>query len=468
MPARQSHAGGPLPVRPPEPAATLDPAVLALQALLRVERDSRRAATLAELHDLVANETRPLVGARQVFVLAHDPAGGTMRVAAVSNLTAIDREAPFVQWIEALVARHLAGAQGSRRDAAVLDLAAEPTEPGDHAAHYPFPHVLALPLGDRAGSPLGLLLLAREMPWDEDAQRVAERLAECYAHSWAAFRRPSLAFAKLRRPGALGMAGLGLLVALAVTPTHITALAAFAIVPDRPFIVAASADGTVESVMVEPNSEVAAGQVLYTTVATQAKDNLVVAERAMAVAEAKWKQFRQAAFAEPQAKRELAAAEAEVELRRAERDYARDLVERTVTRAPRAGLVIFDDGNELVGRPVVTGQRLMAIADKSRVLARIDVPVDDSIVLDDGARVRLFLDSAPTRAVEAVLAHASHEAQMTPANLYAYRADARLAAGEAVPRLGVRGTAEVYGPRSSVLLYLFRRPLSYVRQHYGL
>ena len=139
-----------------------------------------------------------------------------------------------------------------------------------------------------------------------------------------------------------------------------------------------------------------------------------------------------------------------------------------MARAPRAGLVIFDDANELVGRPVVTGQRLMAIADRARVLARIDVPVDDSIVLDDGARVRLFLDSAPTRAVEAVLAHASHDAQMTPGNLFAYRADARLSPDEAVPRLGVRGTAEVYGPRSSALLYLFRRPLSYVRQHYGL
>lgn len=452
------------PARQPDQPAAVDPAVAALQMLLRVERDARRAATPAELHDLVGNETRPLVGARQVFVLAHDPVSGAMRVAAVSSLTAVDREAPFVQWIEALVARRLAGAT----QPATLDCGDEPAEASDHAAHYPFPHLLALPLADRAGAPLGLLLLAREAAWDEDSRRVAERLAECYAHAWSGFRRPSPAWSTLKRPGTIGMAALGVLALLALTPTRITALAPFSIVPDRPFVVAASGDGTIETVAVEPNSLVAAGQVLYTTVSTPLRDNLVVAERAMAVADAKWKQFQQSAFVDPQAKRELAAAQAEVELRRAERDYARDLVERTVTRAPRAGLVIFDDANDLVGRPVVTGQRLMAIADRTRVLARVEVPVDDAIVLDDGARVRLFLDSAPTRAVEAALAHASHEAQPTPGNGLAYRADARLAADETVPRLGLRGTAEVYGPRSSLLLYLFRRPLSYVRQHYGL
>ncbi len=464
-PSAAPSSAAPRLIRPASDPA-IDPAVAALQALLRVEGDARCAETPGDLHYLIANEMRPLVGARQVFVLANQAgaADGTAIVTAVSSLTSVDREAPFVQWIEELAARRLTGL----RAPAVLDLADEPADAGDHAEHYPFAKLLALPLADRSGAPLGLVLLARETPWDDEARRVGERLAECFAHAWGAFRKPPLALARLRRPGTFGGLAVLAVVVLSLTPTHITALAGFEVVPDRPFVVAASGDGTIETVAVQPNSQVAAGQVLYTTVSTTLRDNLVIAERAMAVAEAKWKQFRQAAFADPQAKRELAAAEAEVELRRAERDYAKDLVERTVTRAPRAGLAIFNDANDLVGRPVNTGQRLMAIADPARVMARIFVPVDDSIVLDEGARVRLFLDSSPTRAVEAVLEHASHDAGMTDANLFAYRADARLDPGAAVPRLGVRGTAEIYGPRSSLLLYLFRRPLSYVRQHYGL
>ncbi len=349
-----------------------------------------------------------------------------------------------------------------------LDLADESASHGDHAEHYPFTQLLALPLADRAGRPLGLILLARENEWDEDACRIAERLAECFAHAWAGFRRPPAALHRLRKPGVVAAGGLALLVVLALTPTHVTALAPFEIVPDRPFIVAASSDGTIESVAVQPNSTVAAGAVLYTTVSTTLRDNLVIAERTVAVAEAKWKQLRQAAFLDPQAKRDLAAAEAEYELRRAERDYARDLLDKTVTRAPRAGIAIFNDATDLLGRPVQTGQRIMEIADREHVVARVAVPVDDSIVLADDARVKLFLDSAPLHAVEARLDHASHGAEMGENNVFAFRAEARLSPDAAVPRLGVRGTAEVYGPRSSLLLYLFRRPLSYVRQHVGL
>ena len=447
----------------PPPLNVADPAVAALQVLLRIERDARRCASVADLHYLAANEMRPILGARQVFVLTDE--GGLRTVAAVSSITTVDREAPFVQWIEGVVARRVpAQATSSVR----LDLGDESASHGDHADHYPFTQLLALPLVDRAGRPLGAILLARENEWDEDAGRIAERLAECFAHAWASFRRPPAALHRLRKPGVVAAGGLALLVVLALTPTHVTALAPFEIVPDRPFIVAASSDGTIESVAVQPNSTVAAGAVLYTTVSTTLRDNLEIAERAVAVAEAKWKQLRQAAFLDHQAKRDLAAAEAEYELRRAERDYAQDLLDKTVTRAPRAGIAIFNDSTDLLGRPVQTGQRIMEIADRDHVTARIAVPVDDSIVLGDDARVKLFLDSAPLPAVEARLDHASHGAEMGENNVFAFRAEARLSSDAAVPRLGVRGTAEVYGPRSSLLLYLFRRPLSYVRQHIGL
>ncbi len=447
----------------PPPIALADPAVAALQVLLRIERDARRAACVADLLYLVVNEVRPILGARQVFVLTDG--AGRYTVAAVSSVTTVDREAPFVQWIEDVVARRVPSSAAST---VRLDLADESASHGDHAEHYPFAQLLALPLADRAGRRLGLILLARETEWDEDACRIAERLAECFAHAWSGHRRPPAALQRLRKPGFVAAAVAAGLVVLALTPTHVTALAPFEIVPDRPFIVAAFADGTIEGVAVQPNSTVAAGDVLYTTISTTLRDNLVIAERTVAVAEAKWKQLRQAAFLDASAKRDLAAAEAEYELRRAERDYARDLLDKTVTRAPRAGIAIFNDATDLLGRPVQMGQRIMQIADREHVMARIAVPVDDSIVLEDGARVKLFLDSAPLHAVEARLDHASHGAEMGENNVFAFRAEARLSADAAVPRLGVRGTAEVYGPRSSLLLYLFRRPLSYVRQHVGL
>ena len=445
------------------PVAAVESEVHALQALLRLERDARRAPSEAELFYLIANETRSLVHGRQFFVVARD--ADRYRIEAISSVSAVDREAPFAQWFEAMLARRFAAFPV---EAVAFDLADEPVEDGDHAANYPFGQILVLPMTTRAGQALGALVIARESAWDEEGLRVGERLRETYAHAWSHFRRqPKLSYRMIRPARAGGLALLAFVV-LGLMPTSLTALAPFEIVPDRPFVVAASSDGIIESVEVQPNTEVSEGQVLYRTVSTSPRDALVIAERAMAVADAKWKQYLQAAFIDPQAKRELAAAQAEFELKRAERDYARDLLDKTIVKAPRTGIVIFNDANDLAGRPVSTGQRIMEIADRRHVMVRINVPVEDSIVLRDGARAKVYLDSDPLHAVEATIAQASHGARLIEGNLFVYRADARLAADAEVPRLGVRGTAEIYGPRTSMLLFLFRRPLSYLRQHFGL
>ena len=34
-------------------------------------------------------------------------------------------------------------------------------------------------------------------------------------------------------------------------------------------------------------------------------------------------------------------------------------------------------------------------------------------------------------------------------------------------RIGLQGTAKIYGERVSVFFYIFRRPISYVRQFFG-
>ena len=463
-PIRIDTANGPGPVRArAEPARPVEPEVAALQALLRLERDARRASSEADLFYLIANETRTLLQGRQFFVLARD--AERYRVEAISSVTAVDREAPFVQWFEALMARRFAVPP---TEGLAFDLADEPVEDGDHAAHYPFGHILVLPMTTRNRQALGALVVARESAWDEEGLRVGERLRETYAHAWSTFRRQPKLSRRMIRPAQAGGLALAAFVVLGLTPTSLTALAPFEIVPDRPFVVAASSDGIIESVEVQPNTEVADGQVLYRTVSTSLRDALVIAERAMAVADAKWKQYLQAAFVDPQAKRELAAAQAEFELKRAERDYARDLLDKTVVKAPRAGILIFNDANDLAGRPVSTGQRIMEIADRAHVLVRINVPVEDSIVLREGARAKVYLDSDPLHAVEATIAQASHGARLIEGNQFVYRADARLVSDAEVPRLGVRGTAEIYGPRTSLLLFLFRRPLSYMRQHFGL
>ena len=109
-----------------------------------------------------------------------------------------------------------------------------------------------------------------------------------------------------------------------------------------------------------------------------------------------------------------------------------------------------------------------------RVGVSPELAVADSVVLAPGAHVKAFLDSDPLNAVPAKLVRIDYQAHLSEANVAAYRIVAEINGVEptanrpAAPQLGVRGTAQVYGPTAPLALYLFRRPLSALRQWTGL
>jgi len=158
---------------------------------------------------------------------------------------------------------------------------------------------------------------------------------------------------------------------------------------------------------------------------------------------------------------------ARVLLREAERDYISSQVARKDVRAGRDGVAVFRDASDLEGRPVTAGERVMLVAGPYETELRIELPVADAVVMEPGAPVRLFLDRDPLSPVDAVLEYAGYEAQMSSAKVLSYRLVARFADGVS-PRIGLRGTAKVQGADVALFLFLFRRPLSALRQWFGL
>ena len=166
---------------------------------------------------------------------------------------------------------------------------------------------------------------------------------------------------------------------------------------------------------------------------------------------------------------DLGIARAELALRTAERNFARDMFEKSVIVAPNAGVALFGDRKDLIGRPLATGDRLMEIADPHLVELRIDLPVSDALVLEPGARVKAFLDSDPLHPREAVVMRFDYQARLNETRMAVVRVTAELGEQEKdIPRLGVRGTAQIYGAVQPLILVLLRRPLSAIRQGLGI
>ncbi|MGB4864627.1 MAG: HlyD family secretion protein, partial [Hyphomicrobium sp.] len=187
------------------------------------------------------------------------------------------------------------------------------------------------------------------------------------------------------------------------------------------------------------------------------------------VAEARLKQSNQVAFSDPRGMHEIGIARAELALKIAERDFARDLLEKSEIRAQRDGIAMYSDKRDLVGRPVAVGERILEVADASALEARIDLPVADAITLSTGARVRLFLDSDPLSPWGATVRRADYKAKVGESDVVAFRvvADITLETDRPLPRLGVRGTAQISGDQVSLGYFLFRRPITAMRQWLG-
>ena len=433
--------------------------------MLRIEAMARASADLVDLRHLMVNETRKLTRARQIFVV--ELSRGRPVVSAVTGVGVVDPRS--------LLADSVAGMIGTIEREHGLDPLREITLPAfcdpasELASAYPFRELLWLSLTDRSGQAFAGLLLAREMPWGRDEIAIARRLADTYAHAWGEVTGAPRLRSRAALPRAWRWLAALATAALLMVPVPMTALAPVEIVAAQPFIVAAPLDGVIETIEIDPSAPVKEGDVLVRFTDTTLRNRLEVAAREVAVADARVKQATLMAFNEQKGRHELGIAQAELELKRAEQAFAADLLARAHVRAPRTGIAIYPDRRLLIGKPVATGERIMEIADPAAVEARIDLAVPDAIALKPDSDVKLFLDIDPLRARAGRVIRSDYRARPNDNDVLAFRTVARLEHDDRpLPRIGLRGTAQITGDPAPLGLLLLRRPLSALRQWLGL
>ncbi|MES2821616.1 MAG: HlyD family efflux transporter periplasmic adaptor subunit [Pseudomonadota bacterium] len=423
---------------------------------LTLERQARAAKDADSLAYSLVNDGQALFGFRHAALLIGN------RVRALTGVSLVEPHAPFVAFVERACAQLLK--QQRLAAPAVIDLQQLDDQAQADGQALSAVQVFWLPLCDRAGVPFGGLWLARARPWSEAEQALLVALGDGYGHAWLALQ-PRTPW-RQRWPRKRVLVALAVAALLLLIPVRQSVLAPAEVVPLGGQVVAAPLDGVIAEFLVEPNAQVEPGDLLLRFDATSLKAQADVAERTLAVAEAEQRANAQRAFADAESGARLDLLVARVEQKRAERDYARDLLARSEVRAERAGIAVFADAERWLGKPVRTGERLMVIADPAQGELRIELAVGDAIELQPRAAVALFLDSDPLHRHQARLERAAYEAQLTDAGHLAYRLDARFS--EAPPRIGLRGTAKLYGEPVPLLLYLLRRPLAAVRQAVGL
>jgi len=263
---------------------------------------------------------------------------------------------------------------------------------------------------------------------------------------------------------------IGLLVVLGAMwiPVPMSTLAPTEIVAKDPTIVSAPINGVIAEIRVPPNTMVTKGQTLFVYEDTNFRSQYEVAENNLATAIAEYRKTAQGAFFESETNAQVPLTKAEVALRETERDFAQERLAQVEVKALQAGLLVYTDKSDWIGKPVEIGQRIMEIADPTQVELHIHLPVEDAIILKKNARLDVFLDAKPLETLTATIVHASYHAEILPGNILAYRVRGQFTEPASEIRIGWRGTAKIYGDDVSLFFLLFRRPISTFRQYVGI
>ena len=441
---------------------TILPRSTSFTMLLQLEGMVRGARTIEELQFIIVNETRRLVPYQQAVLLSpSSPSSRRYDVRAASSVPVVDRTTPLMQWTERLVRelREISASPDIRR-VSETDCSVDVQQDWKE---FSIEYGLWCPLKHPDGLVYGGIWLSRDQSWADHELIVLQRICEAYAYAWRAVEQSGGRRWHWRLSPSVTWILVAAIVGGLAIPVPMTTLAPAKIVAKDPMIVSAPIDGVISDVLVSPNTMVSAGEVLFTYEDTAFRSEYDVAERNLDVAIAQYRRASQGSFVEADQKADVPLLKAEVELREIERNYMYERLAKVRVKAEQEGLVLYTDKSDWVGKPVVIGQRIMELANPQHLEVRIDLPVEDAIVLREGAPVKLFLNANPFSSVPLTVSHASYRAEVLPNNMLAYRVTAQLEQGDSEFRIGWQGSAKIYGEDVSLFTYLFRRPISALR-----
>lgn len=432
--------------------------------LIGLEKKTREAKTQDELNFVVANETRQIIDFVNSFLLLKAPTN-KFQVKATSDLATVDRTAPLITYVENIVNNsgvNLKEIQNLELDKVSKKLKLK--KPKNIPENFLFIPILSPQKGLQ-----GYLLLSRNEKFIENEIELSRHLSVTYGHAFNTFLTDfSLKnFFKKYLFGSRSWIVILAIIFISIIPIKITSTAPVEVVPKNPILITSPFDGVVKNIVANNNDKVNSGDLLVLLEDTDLLNNYNLAKQSLQVSEKELLRSRQSSFTDNEEKARLAELVAQVELKKAEVESNGERLKNTKLYASQKGIAIVDQKNEWQGRPVSVGEKIMTVANPDKVEFLVWLPVKDSLIIRENSDVKVFLDINPIKPLEGKLLRASYEPSLSPEEVLSYKIGVSYE-GEVPPRIGLRGTAKIYGSKVTLFYYLFRKPITFVRQLIGI
>lgn len=315
--------------------------------------------------------------------------------------------------------------------------------------------------------------------WEEAAASTAEEtmnvvtqfLAPGYGSAWQKFQKPlSLKRLKHIDPRFVFALILASFISLFLVHIPLRIVAPCEVVPKDPFLVTAPLDGIIEKVTVQPGQIVAHGDVVAEYDKRVPLQTLKAAEKSVQMVQSEADRAMTLGLKDNRSLTELGVLNLKLEKEKVNRDILQYQASQLTIHAPEDGIVIMEDPDQWRGKPVKVGEKILVVSDPSQTKIRIWLPENDNISLAPSRNVDIFLNADPENTYPAILVYVANDSTISPQKVPSFIADAEWKEGKMPPdvKLGLKGSAIVYGEDVSIFYFIFRKPWAYFRSYTGL
>ncbi len=420
-----------------------------LFTLLELQRRSQEAASIAAFAHLLVNETHKLVPYDQaVFWRLKN---GAAQLEKISGNAVLDDKSPY--------AINLRKILKEKSDGGLVQV--QPASPdGIFTAN------IALKT-DKEGQ-LGGLWLESRKPFQEADAHILEELAASYGHSLALLelRQRGGIFAAAPKTSRLKKYLFIALIVLFFFPVRLSVTAPAEIVARDAEIVTVPYDGMIKKIHVVPGSVVKKGQLLAAMENSALDAQMEMAGQELKATQSGLARLSRESLATPERKSELTAFEGEIETKRIQYEFAQNMRQRSEIMATRDGIAVFSDLQQLEGKPMGTGDKIMMIADDADYDVLVRVPADAMIPLDKQDKIHFYLNVSPLSGYAADIRSIGYQASPDADGLLTYKIYGIPEDAKDL-RIGWKGTARIKSGWAILSYAVLRRPLASLRRITG-
>ncbi len=259
-----------------------------------------------------------------------------------------------------------------------------------------------------------------------------------------------------------------LLIASLAIQVPLRIVAPCEIVASDPYVVRAPLEGVVQGIVVKPGQWVKKGDVLLEYDRKILEDALKSTQKE---ALAKQLEVERASFLGLQDKKfldELALLKVKQQKELVNLGFMEYQVGLLTVIALEEGFIQVDAPDEWLGRPVKKGEKILVINNPQNTKIQMMIPESDNIPLDLQAPIKIFLNTDPFKSYLAEMEYIANEVSISDQKIPSFLAKANWIDQPPHLKLGLKGTAILYGEKVPLLYYILRKPWNTLRQFTGL